>query len=174
MSDNNWADNGEDDFFHIVTNQIEKNKQTREETINKAVSAINRILDRINVDFEPDPSYRNNVKNIIRGLVIYQLFKQRTISIFKPNKEDREYLGSFLMYKIQKYLVDNTKVTEWSNILTQVYNGYKKDIKFPDIENTVASKINLSKILPESVLESTLHNNKKEYIKRKGISPPVY
>ena len=43
-----------------------------------------------------------------------------------------------------------------------------------DIENTVASKINLSKILPESVLESTLHNNKKEYIKRKGFSPPVY
>ena len=174
MSDKNWADNGEDDFFDMVSNEIENNKQTRINKIQESKEFIINFFDKMDVSFEPDPSYRDNVKSIIRGLVLYQLFKQRTISIYKKGKEDREYLGSFMMYTIQKYLNDNVKVTEWNNILTDVYKHFKSEIKFSDIDNVVEGKINLSKIIPNNILLSTLNNNKKEYIKRKNIEPPDY
>ena len=71
--------------------------------LKKAINEISIIFDNINVDFEPDPDYRDNVKSMIMGLVLSQLLKQKTINLYRKGKEDREYLSSFVMMKIQKY-----------------------------------------------------------------------
>tara|TARA_B110000908_G_C10267435_1_gene465815 strand:+ start:3334 stop:3864 length:531 start_codon:yes stop_codon:yes gene_type:complete len=176
MSENNWADNGEDDFFDMVSNDIEVNKEKKLTKIKEAKDYIIKLFNNINVDFEPEVVYRGTVKNIIRGLVLCQLFKQRTISLYREGKEDREYLGSFMMYQVQKYLHNNIKVTEWNAVLTDVYNYFKPSLKSKsnDLPNAVVAKVNINKIITESILLATLLNNKKEYIKRKHIEPPVY
>lgn len=171
---NNWANDGEDDFFQDVSNKIEKNKELAINKKSNAKGFIIKLFIDINVSFEPDPSYRDNVKNIIRGLVLYQLFTQRTINIYRRGKEDRDYLGSYLMYIVQKYLHDNVRVTEWNGVLTEVFVHFKQDIHSSNLEPVINAKINISKIIPDYILWTTLSNNKKEYEKRKGESPPTY
>jgi hypothetical protein len=178
MSDhnNNWACSGEDDFFDMVSTDIEVNKEKKLTKIKDAREYIINFFNDINVNFEPEVEYRETVKNIIRGLVLWQLFKQRTISLYREGKEDREYLASFMMHKVQKYLHANIKVTEWNIVLTDVYNHFKSQLKSRsnDLPNAVATKVNISKIIAENILHTTLLNNKREYIKRKHIEPPVY
>lgn len=176
MSDDNWADNGEGDFFDMVSNDIEVNKEKKLTKIKEAKDYIIKFFNGINVDFEPEVEYRETVKNIIRGLVMCQLFKQRTISLYREGKEDREYLASYMMYVVQKYLHTNIKVTEWNPVLTDVYNYFKPSLKSRsnDLSNAVTAKVNISKIIAENILHTTLLNNKKEYVKRRRTEPPVY
>ena len=176
MSNNSmdWVDNGEDDFFQVVESQIDSNKLQHDNKIKEVSNYVIDILNNIDVSFEPDPSYRSNVKNIIIGLVICQLLRQRTINIYRKGKEDREYLASFLMYVIQKYLYNNIKVTEWTTILSKVYDNFKTNVKFPGIEEAIVSRININKIIPENILLNTLVNNKKEYIRILNKNPPSY
>lgn len=176
MSDNNWADQTEDDFFETILTDIEVNSEKKEAKIKEAAEYIINFFNNINVDFEREVDYRGTVKNIIRGLVLCQLFKQRTISLYREGKEDREYLASFMMYTTQKYLHANIKITEWYIVLTKVYNYFKPQLKSKsnDLQLAVAAKINCSKIIAVSILHTTLMNNRKEYIKRKGSEPPLY
>jgi hypothetical protein len=177
MSDNNnWADQAEDDFFDIVSTDIEVTREKRIATIREAKEFIIKFFTNINVDFEPEVDYRETVKNIIRGLVLCQLFKQRTISLYHEGKEDRDYLGSFMMHKVQKYLHTNIRVTEWNSVLTDVYNHFKPSLKSRsnDLPLAVTAKVNISKVISEAILLTTLQNNKREYIKRRRKEPPVY
>ena len=174
MSDDNWADNGEDDFFTEVSHQIDSNKAQKLNKIKDATEYIVMVLDGIDVSFEPDPTYRLNVKNIVIGLVICQLLKQRTITLYRKGKEDREYLASYLMYVIQKYLTNNVKVTEWTSVMRNVFEHFKGGVRFPGIEEALVAKININKIIPENVLLNAVIGNKKEYTKMKQREPPSY
>lgn len=174
MTDNNWADHGELDFFDKVSTDIESGKVKKINKLNEARIFIVELFNRMDLSFEPDPDYRDNVRNIIIGLTLYQLFKQRTISLFRAGKEDREYLASFLMYHIQKYLFANIKVTDWNTILTDVYNHFKEGIKFTDIGSVVVAKLNINKIIPENILLGIVASNKKEYTKVRRKDPPTH
>ena len=97
----NWADISEDNLVLDLYDEIEKDRETELEKRKEAVEYIADLIDNIDVSFEPDPTYRENVKYMIVGLVLCQILKQKTISIYRKGKEDREYLASFLMMKIQ-------------------------------------------------------------------------
>lgn len=174
-TENNWALSSEDSLLENLFAEIEQDKERELTKKKEAVNYITNILDNINVDFEPDPSYRDNVKHIIIGLVLSQILKQKTINIYRKSKEDREYLSSYLMMKIQSYLSNNHSLHIWSNIIKELYDYYRPKMRISvETEQLIYNGINQNNIIQNDVLVSTVLSNKKSYKSRIGTSVPEY
>lgn len=174
-STNNWALSSENTLLENLFEEIEQDKHRESIRRVEAVKYITNILDNINVDFEPDPSYRENVKHIIIGLVLSQILKQKTINIYRKGKEDREYLGSYLMMKIQSYLFNNYEIHTWNDIIKDIYNYYRSKMRISaDTEQLIQEGINQRIIIQNDILVSTVLSNKKSYKTRTGVSVPEY
>ena len=170
----NWADISEDNLITDLYQEIEDDEIKIENKKKEAISYIKELVDNINVDFEPDESYRKNVRYMILGLVLCQLLKQKTINLYRKGKEDREYLASFLMMKIQNYLASNFSPDTWEEIIKMVYKEYEGKIKINDsIKDTIYLGLN-KKIINPDILVSAVINNKKVYTQLKKVEPKNY
>lgn len=170
----NWADISEDNLITDLYQEIENDEDRLKKKKQKAIVYIKELIDNMNVDFEPDESYRKNVRYMILGLVLCQLLKQKTINLYRKGKEDREYLASFLMMKIQHYLANNFSPDIWEGIIKMVYKEYEGKIKINDsIKDTIYLGLNKKIINPE-ILVSAVINNKKIYTQIKKTEPKNY
>ena len=173
--DKNWALVSEDKLVDNLFSEIENDLEVKQIKNKNTIKYIVNLLDNVNVDFEPDPSYRNNVRYMIMGLVLCQILKQKTINLFRKGKEDREYLASFLMMKIQSYLINNHELDDWNDIILQIFERYKNKIRLNDEMNRlIDSGLNINKIISQDILVSTVLSNKRNYIFKKSYEPASY
>lgn len=171
----NWASISEDMLLLNLFDEIEQDKKNEDMKRTEAIKYITNILDNINVSFEPDPTYRDNVKYIIIGLVLSQILKQKTINLFRKGKEDREYLGSYLMMKIQLFLINNNEVRTWNSIIRGIYTYYQSKVQVStETKVLIQAGINQNKIIPGDILVSTVLSNKKNYKIRTGYTTREY
>ena len=172
---NNWANISEDSLMYNLFKEIEHENIAKIEKKQKTIEHIINLFDNINVDFEPDESYRDNVKYMILGLVLSQILKQKTINLYRKGKEDREYLGSFLMMKVQSYLLKNNSTDEWNDIIMALFDHYKNKIRRnEEMNNLIKRGINTEKFISQDILISTIISNKKNYILKKNKEPISY
>ena len=125
----NWASFSEDIVMKNLLEQRNNDDEKLREKLKKTKNYITNTFNTMNVDFEPDKSYRENVKFIIIGLVLIQILKQKTISLYRKGKEDREYLASYLMMKIQTHLINNYPTIEWDIIIKDICEHYKNNLR---------------------------------------------
>ena len=101
-------------------------------------------------------------KYMILGLILCQILKQKTINIYRKGKEDREYIASFLMMKIQSHLHNNHNVDKWDDIIKSIYKEYNGKIVVKDsIKEIIRKGVLIDKIIPPDILVMTVINNKK-------------
>ena len=167
-----WALEAQTGFEEVLGDCISKhqeiNKNLRKELKTYAIS----LFRKMNVGFEPDPSYRENVRAMIIGLALVQMVKQRTINLFRHGKEDREYLASWAMSNLQNKLYEKKlPIGEWLLLIEDIYMHYKSQIKFDLLKDLVNAKIEVDKTLSAHQLKQAVESNEREYIKRRGVTP---
>ncbi len=167
-----WAAIAQMDFMFSLQNDIEKQTEENKAKRVEALKYCTHIFNNMNIDFEPDDSYRQNVRYMIIGLVLALIIKQKTVNLFKAGKEDRDVLASWAMWKIQSNLITRkVPLDEWVIVINDIYQHYKDGIKFDVLKDLVNMKPEPNKILNEQQLKASYENNKKEYKKRKGRDP---
>jgi len=172
---NSWAAASEQNLLSDLFQEIEKDSVIKERKIKNTLNTLLPLLNNIDVSFEPDPTYRDNVKYIIIGLVLCQILKQKTINLYRRGKEDREYLASFLMMKIQSYLINNHDIDEWDEVLKGILKHYEGKIRLDkDMCKLISNGINKDKIITQDILVSTVISNKKNYKAKKFTEPKNY
>ena len=157
----NWADVSEMNLVTDLYKEIEDDTQELNKRKQEVIMYIEDLVNNMDVSFEPDETYRENVKYMILGLVLCQLLKQKTINIYRKGKEDREYLASFLMMKIQNYLSNKFSTDVWEEIIKDVYKHYDGKIRINENINNVIRAGIAKKIISPDVLVSTIITNKK-------------
>lgn len=168
-STDNWALESEDTLLDELFIEIQREKEARKLKCEEGIHYITKFFNKINVDFEPDPEYRDNVKHIIIGLVLGQILKQKTINLFRKGKEDREYLGSYLMMKVQSYLLRTHEVSTWNDIIRGVYEYYRPKMRIStETESLIHKGVDQKKIISNDILISTVLSNQKNYKIRMG------
>lgn len=175
VNQSNWASVSEDNLLENLFTEIQDELEVKKSKNKNTIKYITNLIDNISVDFEPDVSYRNNVRYMIIGLVLCQILKQKTINIFRRGKEDREYLASFLMMKIQSHLIINHEIDNWNSIILQIFDYYKDKIRInSEMRKLMENGLSTDKIISQDILVSTVLSNKRNYILKKSKEPNKY
>lgn len=160
MTKFSWADDGEEEINRNLLLERDEKVKKRKLHLQSHIEAIETIL--------------NTAEEFCQiGLVLYMIAHQKTINLYRDNKEDREYGCSLLMNKAMKYLYSSVKIEDWTDVIKYTCELFEGRVKGSLILKAKTKIIKTNHILSLRFLEKNHMRNRKLYFEKKGYHPLV-
>ena len=165
-----WASEGEDEIMESI---IADSRAKKEEKERKEAEEHEYVTRKFKKQIEDLSEILDGASEYCQiGLVLFMIIQQKTINIFHPGKEDREFNACMLMTNVQNYLYKHIEFPDWTRIVHLLCNNYTGKIKGSLLYKAKMNSINVKKILTPRLLERNLTKNRRLYREAKGCDPP--